>query len=139
MDTDDSTDEGSDARSISESLSVLILTCSDPSVDSVESVAEPILRANMSRCILLPIAFSNLWDLYKQAEASFWTAEEIDLSKDVVQWRMVLSAGERFFISRVLAFFAASDWIVNEHIVQQFSTEVHIAEARCFYGFQVMM
>lgn len=77
--------------------------------------------------------------MYKKAEASFWTAEEIDLSKDIHDWNNRLNNDERFFISHVLAFFAASDGIVNENLVERFSGEVQIPEARCFYGFQIMM
>lgn len=77
--------------------------------------------------------------MYKKAEASFWTAEEIDLSKDLHDWNKRLNDDERFFVSHVLAFFAASDGIVNENLVERFSGEVQIPEARCFYGFQIMM
>ncbi len=77
--------------------------------------------------------------MYKKAEASFWTAEEIDLSKDLHDWDNKLNDNERHFISHVLAFFAASDGIVNENLVERFSSEVQAAEARCFYGFQIMM
>ena len=77
--------------------------------------------------------------MYKKAEASLWTAEEIDLSKDLHDWNKRLNDDERFFISHVLAFFAASDGIVNENLVERFSGEVQIPEARCFYGFQIMM
>nr|KAJ3415724.1 Ribonucleotide-diphosphate reductase (RNR), small subunit [Polyrhizophydium stewartii] len=77
--------------------------------------------------------------MYKKAEASFWTAEEVDLSKDMHDWDSRLNDDERFFISRVLAFFAASDGIVNENLVERFSQDVHIPEARCFYGFQIMI
>lgn len=77
--------------------------------------------------------------MYKKAEASFWTAEEIDLSKDLHDWNNKLNDDEKFFISHVLAFFAASDGIVNENLVERFSGEVQAPEARCFYGFQIMM
>jgi len=77
--------------------------------------------------------------MYKKAEASFWTAEEIDLSKDQYDWEHRLNEDERFFISHVLAFFAASDGIVNENLLERFSNEVQVPEARCFYGFQIMM
>jgi len=77
--------------------------------------------------------------MYKKAEASFWTAEEMDLSKDVHDWNNRLNDNERHFISHVLAFFAASDGIVNENLNECFSNEVQVAEARCFYGFQIMM
>ncbi|KAI0082579.1 ribonucleotide reductase [Panus rudis PR-1116 ss-1] len=77
--------------------------------------------------------------MYKKAEASFWTAEEVDLSHDLVDWHNRLNDNERHFISHVLAFFAGSDGIVNENLVERFSNEVQAAEARCFYGFQIMM
>src|SRR4051794_26414171 len=77
--------------------------------------------------------------MYKKAMASFWTAEEIDLSKDINDWNARLTDDERFFVSHILAFFAASDGIVNENLVERFSGEVQIPEARCFYGFQIMM
>lgn len=77
--------------------------------------------------------------MYKKAEASFWTAEEIDLSKDLHDWNERLNDDERYFISRVLAFFAASDGIVNENLLERFSGEVQVPEARCFYGFQIMI
>jgi len=80
-----------------------------------------------------------IWQMYKKAEASFWTAEEIDLSKDIHDWNKRLNDDERFFVSHILAFFAASDGIVNENLVERFSGEVQIPEARCFYGFQIMM
>lgn len=99
---------------------------------------DPILHPNPSRFVLFPINYSNIWNLYKKAEASFWTAEEIDLSDDLAHWAN-LSEGERHFISYVLAFFAASDGIVNENLAVNFMREVQIPEARCFYGFQIMM
>ncbi|MEN9609428.1 MAG: ribonucleoside-diphosphate reductase small chain [Bacteroidota bacterium] len=99
-------------------------------------MTEPILRENESRFVLFPIQYDNIWKMYKQAVASFWTAEEIDLSADMVDWQN-LSANERHFIKHVLAFFAASDGIVNENLVLNFMREVQIPEARCFYGFQV--
>lgn len=77
--------------------------------------------------------------MYKKAEASFWTAEEIDLSKDLHDWNNRLNDDEKYFVSHILAFFAASDGIVNENLVERFSGEVQIPEARCFYGFQIMM
>ena len=80
-----------------------------------------------------------IWQMYKKAEASFWTAEEMDLSKDLHDWTNKLNDNERHFVSHVLAFFAASDGIVNENLVERFSNEVQAAEARCFYGFQIMM
>jgi ribonucleoside-diphosphate reductase subunit M2 len=99
---------------------------------------ELLLRTNPSRFVLFPINYPDIWQFYKKAEASFWTAEEVDLSKDLNDWDK-LTNDERFFISRVLAFFAASDGIVNENLVVRFSKEVQLPEARCFYGFQIMM
>ncbi len=99
---------------------------------------EPILKENPNRFVLFPIQHDKVWQMYKQAEASFWTAEEIDLSQDLKDWEN-LNDGERHFISHVLAFFAASDGIVNENLAVNFMNEVQIPEARCFYGFQIMM
>src|SRR3990167_6512589 len=98
--------------------------------------AEPILVENTRRFVLFPITYPDIWKMYKQAEASFWTAEEIDLAADNKDW-VKLSDNERHFISHVLAFFAASDGIVNENLAMNFATEVQIPEARCFYGFQI--
>ncbi|GMF99842.1 hypothetical protein B5S30_g4610 [[Candida] boidinii] len=100
---------------------------------------EPLLVENKRRFVLFPIKYHEIWQMYKKAEASFWTAEEIDLSKDLHDWNNRLNENERFFISRVLAFFAASDGIVNENLVENFSAEIQIPEAKCFYGFQIMM
>jgi ribonucleoside-diphosphate reductase subunit M2 len=109
------------------------------SSDKEDNEDEPILRENAQRFVLFPIKYHEIWQMYKKAEASFWTAEEIDLSKDLHDWNKRLNDDERFFISHVLAFFAASDGIVNENLVERFSGEVQIPEARCFYGFQIMM
>ncbi|ODV62445.1 uncharacterized protein ASCRUDRAFT_7021 [Ascoidea rubescens DSM 1968] len=100
---------------------------------------EPLLMENKRRFVLFPIKYHEIWQMYKKAEASFWTAEEIDLGKDLHDWNNRLNSNEKFFISRVLAFFAASDGIVNENLVENFSAEVQIPEAKCFYGFQIMM
>ncbi len=102
------------------------------------TLPEPLLQENKSRFVLFPIQHNQIWQMYKQAEASFWTAEEIDLSQDQKDWDN-LNDGERHFISHVLAFFAASDGIVNENLVLNFMNEVQLAEAKCFYGFQIMM
>ncbi|SCU83001.1 LAME_0C03642g1_1 [Lachancea meyersii CBS 8951] len=100
---------------------------------------EPLLMENKRRFVLFPIKYHEIWQAYKRAEASFWTAEEIDLSKDIHDWNNRMNENERYFISRVLAFFAASDGIVNENLVENFSAEVQSPEAKCFYGFQIMM
>ncbi|KAF5333254.1 hypothetical protein D9611_002183 [Ephemerocybe angulata] len=107
-------------------------------VDLPES-EEPLLKESKRRFVLFPIQYHEIWQMYKKAEASFWTAEEMDLSKDLYDWNKRLNDNERHFISHVLAFFAASDGIVNENLVERFSNEVQAAEARCFYGFQIMM
>ncbi|EPE03284.1 ribonucleoside-diphosphate reductase small subunit [Ophiostoma piceae UAMH 11346] len=100
---------------------------------------EPLLQENPQRFVLFPIKYHEIWQMYKKAEASFWTAEEIDLSKDMHDWNNRLTADEQYFVSHILAFFAASDGIVNENLVERFSGEVQVPEARCFYGFQIMM
>ncbi|MCP3660824.1 MAG: ribonucleoside-diphosphate reductase [Bacteroidetes bacterium] len=97
---------------------------------------EPILEPDNSRFVLFPIKHNDIWEFYKKAEASFWTAEEVDLSQDLKDWEK-LNDNERFFISRVLAFFAASDGIVNENLAENFLSEVQYTEAKFFYGFQV--
>jgi ribonucleoside-diphosphate reductase beta chain len=99
---------------------------------------ELLLRENKDRFVILPIKYPAIWEMYKKCEASFWTAEEIDLSDDLKHWEN-LNSGEKHFISHVLAFFAASDGIVNENLAVNFMSEVQLPEARCFYGFQIMM
>ncbi len=99
---------------------------------------ELLLKENKDRFVILPINYPAIWEMYKKHEASFWTAEEIDLSGDMKDWQN-LNDGERHFVSHVLAFFAASDGIVNENLAVNFMSEVQVPEARCFYGFQIMM
>ena len=99
---------------------------------------EPILVDNPDRFVLFPIKQHDVWAMYKKAEGSFWKAEEVDLAKDRVDW-LTLAKEERHFITHVLAFFAASDGIVNENLAMNFSNEVQWPEARQFYGFQIMM
>jgi ribonucleoside-diphosphate reductase beta chain len=103
------------------------------------TIEEPILQENKDRFVLFPICHSDIWQMYKKAEASFWTAEEIDLTPDLYDWEHRLNADERHFIQHVLAFFAASDGIVNENLAVNFMSEVQYPEARCFYGFQIMI
>ncbi len=100
------------------------------------AAAEPILKENKDRFVLFPIVHDDIWQFYKKAEASFWTAEEIDLSQDLKDWDE-LNDGERHFISHVLAFFAASDGIVNENLAENFVSDVQYTEAKFFYGFQI--
>ncbi|ATA68903.1 ribonucleoside-diphosphate reductase [Capnocytophaga cynodegmi] len=102
-------------------------------------ITEPLLIENKDRFVIFPIQHNDIWQFYKNAEASFWTAEEVDLSPDLHDWQNKLNDNERFFISRVLAFFAASDGIVNENLAINFLQEVQYPEARCFYGFQIMI
>lgn len=100
---------------------------------------EPILAENKDRFVIFPIKHNDIWEFYKKSEASFWTAEEIDLSNDNADWDNKLNDNERHFVKHVLAFFAASDGIVNENLAINFLNEVQYPEARFFYGFQVMM
>jgi ribonucleoside-diphosphate reductase beta chain len=98
---------------------------------------EPILQENKDRFVLFPIQHDDIWQFYKKAEASFWTAEEIDLHPDLKDWDEKLNDDERHFIKHVLAFFAASDGIVNENLAENFLHEVQYTEAKFFYGFQI--
>jgi len=110
---------------------------SDISIDAKINIEEPILVENKKRFTLFPIKYEDIWQAYKKAESSFWTAEEIDFSKDLNDWEGKMSDNERFFIKNIIAFFAGSDGIVNENLMEHLSVEVQIPEARCFYGFQV--
>jgi ribonucleoside-diphosphate reductase beta chain len=98
---------------------------------------EPILEPNDGRFVLFPIQHNDIWSFYKKAEASFWTAEEIDLSADIIDWENKLNENEKHFVKHILAFFAASDGIVNENLAENFLSEVQYTEAKFFYGFQV--
>jgi len=99
---------------------------------------EPILITNPNRFVIFPIQHDDIWQFYKKAEASFWTAEEIDLQSDLSDWE-TLNKNEKYFIKNVLAFFAASDGIVNENLAENFVNEVQYPEAKFFYGFQIAM
>ena len=101
-----------------------------------ETFVEPLLQEIDNRFVLFPIQHDDVWEYYKKAVASFWTVEEVDLASDKTDWAK-LSTNEKYFISHVLAFFAASDGIVNENLLENFSTETQWPEVRCFYGFQV--
>ncbi|MDG1760767.1 MAG: ribonucleotide-diphosphate reductase subunit beta [Flavobacteriaceae bacterium] len=103
------------------------------------SAIEPILQENKNRFVIFPIEHHDIWDWYKKMEASFWTAEEIDLQQDLSDWNEKLSEDEKYFIKHILAFFAASDGIVNENLAENFVNEVQYSEAKFFYGFQIMM
>jgi ribonucleoside-diphosphate reductase beta chain len=103
------------------------------------SVVEPILQENKDRFVIFPIKHQDIWEWYKKQEACIWTAEEIDLHTDLNDWNNKLSADEKYFIKHILAFFAASDGIVNENLAENFVSEVQYPEAKFFYGFQLMM
>jgi ribonucleoside-diphosphate reductase beta chain len=103
------------------------------------SAIEPILQPNDNRFVIFPIQHNDLWDWYKKQQACFWTAEEIDLHSDLADWNDKLTDDERYFIKHILAFFAASDGIVNENLAENFVNEVQYSEAKFFYGFQIMM
>ena len=105
---------------------------------SVSKANEPMLDEQANRYVIFPIQHEDFWKMYKKAEANFWTSEELDLSKDLTDWG-TLNDNEQYFIKMILAFFAASDGIVNENLVERFCNEVQILEAKFFYGFQVAM
>ncbi|HNK91209.1 MAG TPA: ribonucleotide-diphosphate reductase subunit beta, partial [Chitinophagales bacterium] len=106
---------------------------------SLNNITERILQEADNRFVLFPIQYPEIWNMYKTALKTFWITEEVDLSQDLVDWSNKLNDNEKHFISHVLAFFAASDGIVNENLVVNFMQDVTIPEARCFYGFQIMM
>jgi ribonucleoside-diphosphate reductase beta chain len=99
---------------------------------------ETLLKPSNDRFVLFPIKHKDIWEMYKKAMASFWTAEEIDLYQDIDDWKK-LNAQERHYISHILAFFSASDGIVNENLALRFYNDVQVPEARSFYGFQIAM
>ncbi|EGD83219.1 ribonucleotide reductase M2 B [Salpingoeca rosetta] len=136
---------GDETRTVTEGLAELKIRAKEAlqndecvELTDEEIAAEPLLRENPSRFVILPIQHRQVWSMYKKAVASFWTAEEVDLSRDLDHWRG-LKDTEQHFIKHVLAFFAASDGIVNENLVERFMCEVQLPEARCFYGFQIMI
>ena len=98
---------------------------------------EHILQENKDRFVMFPLKYHDIWEMYKTAEHSFWTAEEIDLAQDLTDWNDKLNADEKHFVKMVLAFFAASDGIVNENLAENFLKEVQYPEAKSFYGFQI--
>ena len=99
---------------------------------------EPLLQENNNRYVMFPLQDQEIWQMYKKQVECFWRAEEIDLSKDTAHWES-LTNQERYFISMILAFFAASDGIVLENLASRFMSEVQLSEARAFYGFQIAM
>jgi ribonucleoside-diphosphate reductase beta chain len=105
----------------------------------MQTTQEPILQENPNRFVIFPIQHDDLWEWYKKQQACIWTAEEIDLQVDLTDWQNSLNSDERYFIKHILAFFAASDGIVNENLAENFVNEVQYSEAKFFYGFQIMM
>ena len=103
-----------------------------------KSIIEPLLQDDDSRYVMFPLQDQDIWQMYKKQVECFWRAEEIDLSKDMAHWES-LTNQERYFISMILAFFAASDGIVLENLASRFMGEVQLSEARAFYGFQIAM
>merc|ERR1712109_231468 len=116
-----------DKENIGKTLVGKTSTDNDKSKTEVTKTEEPLLMENPRRFVILPIQYGDIWQMYKKAEASFWTAEEVDLSKDVKDWE-TLKEDERYFVSHVLAFFAASDGIVNENLVERFMKEAEERE-----------
>jgi len=106
-------------------------------VQDQNTQVEPLLKHNKNRFVLFPIQYPKIWEMYKKAEASFWTAEEVDLQEDLIHWEQKLNDDEKHFIKHVLAFFAASDGIVMENLAGRFMNEIQLPEARSFYGFQI--
>ncbi|KAJ3388170.1 Ribonucleotide-diphosphate reductase (RNR), small subunit [Chytriomyces hyalinus] len=125
-------------NTVTESASGMLTPKNEQKVAKFSPETEPILTKSSRRFVLFPIKYHEVWQMYKKAEASFWTVEEVDLSKDTSDWEK-LTDDEKYFVSHVLAFFAASDGIVNENLVERFSNDIQIPEARCFYGFQIMI
>ena len=105
----------------------------------MSAFVEPLLKENKNRFVIFPIQHHDIWEWYKKSEASFWTAEEIDLHQDLSDWANKLNDDERYFIKHILAFFAASDGIVNENLAENFVNEVQYSEAKFFYGFQSVL
>lgn len=141
--SDESSDDGSSSKDsgsfgarAKETARKIVVTEHKRAEMEGRHVPEPLLRENPNRFVIFPIQDKEVWEMYKKAEASFWTVEEVDLASDIGDWEG-LNTGERHFVSHVLAFFAASDGIVNENLAANFATEVQIPEARCFYGFQI--
>ena len=99
---------------------------------------EPLLTADDNRFVMFPIKHDDIWKMYQKQVDCFWRPEEIDLTKDLKDWES-LNQDERFFISMILAFFAASDGIVLENLAMRFMNDVQLSEARAFYGFQIAM
>jgi ribonucleoside-diphosphate reductase subunit M2 len=103
-----------------------------------KSILEPLLAPDDNRFVMFPIKYQDIWNMYQKQVDCFWRPEEIDLSKDLTHWE-ALNKDEQYFISMILAFFAASDGIVLENLAERFMADVQVSEARAFYGFQIAM
>jgi len=103
-----------------------------------KNTTEPLLMPDDNRFVMFPIKYQDIWDMYQKQVDCFWRPEEIDLSKDLTDWE-ALEKNEQYFISMILAFFAASDGIVLENLAERFMSDVQVSEARAFYGFQIAM
>jgi len=110
-----------------------------PSQILIMSLPEPLLYDDPNRFVMMPIKYHEIWNFYKKAISCFWVADDIDLSHDLKDWEEKLKEEERYFIKNILAFFAASDGIVNENLINNFCQEIKIPEVRAFYGFQQAM
>ena len=119
----------------------LVITEIEPVIveDDTSVTTDPLLCPNPHRFVLFPIQYPAVWEMYKKHLASFWTAEEIDLSQDIVQWEQKLNDNERHFIKNILAFFACSDGVVMENLAANFCAEIQLPEARAFHAFQLAM
>lgn len=106
---------------------------------SSEKYLEEILRPNLKRFTLFPIKYHDLWKMYKEGEAAFWVAEKLKLADDLIDWNEKMTDNERYFVERILAFFAQADGIVNENLLERFEREINVLEAQYFYRFQGMM
>lgn len=107
-------------------------------MSATETITEPLLHEDETRYVMFPIQDNAIWKMYKKQVESFWRPEEVDLSRDLTDWAK-LNTDEKYFISMVLAFFAASDGIVMENLAMRFMSDVQLSEARAFYGFQIAM
>ena len=113
------------------------LSVNDVNFNLTNEISEPILQENKNRFVLFPIKYNDMYQLYKKAESTFWTANEIDLSKDHNDWSIVLNENERNFIKNIIGFFAGSDGIIMENLAMRFLREIQIPEARAFYSYQI--
>ncbi len=120
-----------------ENTSINISGISKPAGLQQDARTEPLLAADAERFVLFPIVHNDIWEFYRRSVANFWVPEEIDFSDDLIDWHDRLTDDERYFVKHVLAFFAASDGIVNKNLAEDFMSQVQYIEAKFFYGFQI--